>query len=109
TTEEVRPCLQAMLAERFGLQVHRVTKQGDIYSLVMAKNGAKLRLHTGESRPGISSSSDEGKVEIRGTNVPLTRLAEYLSQLAGRPVVDRTGLTGQYDFVVAWTADDTNA
>jgi uncharacterized protein (TIGR03435 family) len=109
TREEARPALQAMLAVRFVLKFHRETKQGQIYSLTIAKGGPKLKEHTGEGRTGISASTGGGKVEIQGTNAPMARLAEYLSSQAGRPVVDHTGLTGQYDFVVAWTSDDANA
>jgi uncharacterized protein (TIGR03435 family) len=108
TREEARPALQAMLAERFGLKFHRETRQGQIFSLTIAKGGPKLKAHNGEGRIGISASTGAGKVEIQGTNAPMARLAEYLSGQAGRPVVDNTGLTGQYDFVVAWTADDAN-
>ncbi len=109
TPEEARPALQATLAARFGLKFHRVTKQGQIFSLTIAKGGPKLKLHSGEGRTGISASTGGGKVEIQGANAPMARLAEYLSGQAGRPVVNHTGLTGGYDFVVAWTADDANA
>jgi uncharacterized protein (TIGR03435 family) len=97
-----------MLADRFALKIHRETKQGQIYSLTIAKGGPKMKDHTGEGRTGIDMSMGGGKVEIQGTNAGMARLAEYLSSQAGRPVVDHTGLTGQYDFVVAWTADDAN-
>ncbi len=83
-------------------------KQGQIYSLTVAKGGPKMKEHTGEGRPGIGMSIGAGKVEVQGTNARMARLAEYLSSQAGRPVVDHTGLTGQYDFVVAWTSDDAN-
>ena len=109
TSEEVRPALQAMLADRFGLKFHRVTKQGQIFSLTIAKGGPKMKEHTGEGRTGIGMSTGGGKVEIQATNVRMARLAEYLSGQAGRPVVDDTGLTGQYDFAVAWNTDDANA
>lgn len=106
TTEEAGPALQAMLADRFELKFHRETKQGQIYSLTIAKGGLKMREHTGDGRPGISMSTGGGKVEIQGTSVRMARLAEYLSARAERPVVDHTGLTGQYDFVVEWADDD---
>jgi uncharacterized protein (TIGR03435 family) len=38
--------------------------------------------------------------------VTMSRLAEYLSGQADRPVIDRTGLTGDYDFVVEWATDE---
>lgn len=108
TSEEAEPALQAMLAERFGLRFHRVAKQGQIYSLTIAKGGPRIKEHTGEGQPGISASVGGGKTEIQGRNARMPRLAEYLSSQVGRPVVDHTGLTGQYDFVLAWTSDDAN-
>lgn len=109
TPEELQPCLQAMLSERFGLKFHRETKQGQVYSLVVAKGGPKLTAHKGEGQMGFSGSSGGGEVEVRGTKAPMARLAGYLSAQAGRPVVDHTGLKGEYDFVLTWNADDANA
>jgi uncharacterized protein (TIGR03435 family) len=106
SSEEARPALQAMLADRFELKVHRETRQGQIYSLTIAKGGPKMKEHTGEGQPGISASVGGGKIEIRGTNARVARLAEYLSSQMGRPVADHTGLAGEYDFFLAWASDD---
>jgi uncharacterized protein (TIGR03435 family) len=106
TREELRPCLQALLAERFRLKTHRITKQGSVYSLAIAKNGPKLKEHVGGGAPGISLSSDSGKAVIEGAKATMARLAEYLSGQAGRPVVDNTGVKGDYDFRVEWDPRD---
>jgi uncharacterized protein (TIGR03435 family) len=100
--EELRPCLQALLAERFRLKFHRETKQASVYSLLVGKNGSRLREHSGAGSSGISASSGSGKASINGTKVTTARLAEYLSGQAGRPVIDYTGLKGEYDFRVEW-------
>jgi uncharacterized protein (TIGR03435 family) len=107
--EELRPCLQTLLAERFHLAIHRETKQGSVYSLVVAKNGPKLADHSGPGISGIGASSDAAKGAIAGTKTTMARLAEYLSGLAGRPVIDNTGLSGDYDFKVEWPNDATGA
>jgi len=109
TREQLRPCLQAMLAERFGLKFHRERKEGSVYSLVLAKNGPKFREHAGDGRSGISASTEQGKTNISGTKITMARLAEYLSGQADRRVIDNTGLTGEYDFVVEWSPDETVA
>jgi uncharacterized protein (TIGR03435 family) len=103
--EQARPCLQTLLAERFRLAIHRETRQGNVFSLAIAKNGPKFKEHSGSGRPGIGASTDAGKAEITGTNIGMRMLAEYLSQQAGRPVIDNTGLQGQYDFRVEWATD----
>src|SRR5262245_25554668 len=52
--EQLRPCLQALLAERFLLKIHRETKQGAVFSLTVAKSGPKLKEHAGPGASGIS-------------------------------------------------------
>src|ERR1700722_14150859 len=44
---EVAPFVQALLADRFRLRVHRATKEGSVYALVLAKRGPKVTAHTG--------------------------------------------------------------
>jgi uncharacterized protein (TIGR03435 family) len=105
TREEVGPCLRALLAERFGLAIHRESKPGSVFTLEIAKGGPKLRPHKGDVPAGISASADGRTVEIEGINTTMARLAEYLSGQAGRPVLDRTGLAGAYDFLLRWTND----
>jgi uncharacterized protein (TIGR03435 family) len=107
--EEMRPCLQTLLAGRFALTIHRVTKPGSLYSLVVAKNGPKLAEHSGPGRGGIAASTEGTKAAIAGTKTTMARLAEYLSGFAGRPVIDNTGLKGEYDFNVEWSNDATGA
>ena len=105
--EEVRPCLQALLAERFRLTIHREPKLGAMFSLVgIAKNGPRFKEHSGPGQAGINVSSDSGMAAITGTKTTMTRLADYLSNQAGRPVIDNTGLKGEYDFRVEWAPDE---
>jgi len=104
--EQARPCLQALLAERFRLAIHRETRQGNVFSLAVAKNGPKFKEHPGPGRSGISSSTGSGKAAITGTKIDIARLVEYLAQQAGRPVIDNTGLQGEYDFRVEWATDE---
>jgi uncharacterized protein (TIGR03435 family) len=108
TREELRPCLQALLAERFQLRIHHQTKQGAVLSLVVAKRGHKLKEHLGRGPSGIGASSEAGKVSIKGAKTTMSRLAEYLAGQAGRQVVDNTGLQGEYDFTVTWSTNDSD-
>jgi uncharacterized protein (TIGR03435 family) len=104
--EELRPCLQALLAERFQLIAHREPKQGAVFSLVIAKDGPRLKEHFGPGQAGISVSLDSGVAAITGTKTTMARLADYLSNQAGRPVIDNTGLKGEYDFRLEWAPDE---
>src|SRR5271165_6870779 len=49
-----------------------------------------------------------GNGTMFGQRVPLTRIARELSPFAGRPVQDRTGLTGVFDFELMWMPDQSD-
>lgn len=98
--EQFRRRIQALLAERFQLVIRRDTKEMPVYALVVAKNGPKLKESAGEST-GIRA----GRGEISGGRVEIPMLARILSSRVGRPILDRTGLKGAYDFKLEWTPD----
>jgi bla regulator protein blaR1 len=95
---QTRLRLQALLAQRFGLAIRRESKDLPIYALTAGKNGTKLE----ESGSNNASSSPAGINaacgQMIGTRTSMANLAYKLSRLLSRPVVDRTGLSGSYDF-----------
>ncbi len=98
----VNPRLRALLAERFGLKTHRETKQEPVFALVLAKGGPKMK------RAGEARGSLVGSVRVsffRGAGVGLARLTQVLAASLGRPVVDRTGLSGEFDFELSFSPD----
>jgi uncharacterized protein (TIGR03435 family) len=97
--ERWRLRLRALLAERFQLSVHSETEERPVYLLVLAKNGHKLRDST-EDR-GIRRNLGE----ITGMGTTIEKFAVVLSGTLARPVLDRTGLTGKYDFKLEWTEE----
>jgi uncharacterized protein (TIGR03435 family) len=103
--EQARVMLQNLLAERFKLKLHRESRETKIYSLLVVKNGPKLR----ESGLDAQRSVREGPGNLTGSGVPISALADHLSgprYELGRQVVDRTGLKGNFDFTLEWTAAD---
>lgn len=94
--------LRALLADRFQLVVHKEIKEQPIYALVPAKNGYKLQ-ETQEIGTQQNMMTNRGRSQ--GHAIPMEMLAQMLSGITGRPVVDRTGLTAKYDFVLEWTPD----
>src|SRR5215470_17012911 len=70
TREQLRPCLQALLAERFHLRIHRQVKQGSVLSLEVAKNGPKLKEHIGGAL-GISLSSGPTSAVINASKATM--------------------------------------
>jgi uncharacterized protein (TIGR03435 family) len=87
--EETRAVLRALLAERFGLRVHREARDMPIYALVTAPNGPKV---TSCSNPKAASSYSPGRIVSCDPPLPMRRFLEFLSAETGRPVVDKTGL-----------------
>ena len=102
SAEQVLLMLQAVLAERFKLALHRDTKELPIYELIVAKNGPKLK--TAEAATGITSNSNRAQWHVVA-KVSMEEFAEFLTGEVGRPVLDKTGLTGSYEMTLDWAAD----
>lgn len=101
--DQMRERLRSLLAERFQVVVHRETKEQPVYALVAGKGGPKLQEshETGSNRGRMRL----GRGELEGTAIQLQFLAQSLSNQLRRPVLDKTGLTGNYDFKLTWTPD----
>ncbi|HXP84817.1 MAG TPA: TIGR03435 family protein [Bryobacteraceae bacterium] len=113
--------LQSLLADRFHLVIRRETREMPVYALVVAKNGPKIKAANksdpvipqlkdrkdlpsgGARRPGVSIIR-RGRLTNYMTN--MSALAANLANVLGRPVVDKTGLTGMYDLMLEWTPDE---
>jgi uncharacterized protein (TIGR03435 family) len=108
--------LQTIFIERCKLAFHRETKEMQTYTLVVGKNGPKfqeskpedapaggLKIPDGRGGTGNMQVGEKGLLTFRG--LPLTFLVQLLSAQLGRTVVDKTGLTGKYDFTWQFTPD----
>jgi uncharacterized protein (TIGR03435 family) len=100
--------LQALLADRFKLTIHRETKNLPIYSLVIAKGGSKLQEAHLDGRPE-DHMIRVGRGELTAPGIRLEDFAHILTQQTGRTVVDNTGLKGHYDLKFHWTPDQGEA
>ena len=124
TPKEVRSLMwQAFLAERFGLKVHKESKEVQVYALVVGKNGPKLKKSEstpfgagpdgppppppppGGRGPGAGgrgmvrmNMQSGAKMRLSATGMEMSNFAEMLSRQVGKPVFDSTGITGVYDF-----------
>lgn len=95
-----RQLLQSILAERFKLKAHLVSKDSLAYELVVAKSGPKNLKHASPSESPHVDWVDAGYGQYHG--VPLDALVMLLKMQEDCPVVDKTGLTGNYDFELKW-------
>lgn len=119
--------LQNLLADRFKLVVHREMRESPIYALVFARSDRRLgpQLHPSSTdcaaimaaarARGGAPPSPPGDGPLCGTRITpghmmtsattMADLARILSPTAGRSIVDRTGLTGNFDLELTWTPD----
>ena len=127
TKDQRNQMLRSLLADRFQLTTHTETKEGAIYQLTLAKGGSKLK----ESKPTDPSAPPAkippgavlrggpdaggaprggmirmgGPGNLTGQGITAARLADLLSRQLRKPIVDKTGLTGNYDIALNWTPD----
>jgi uncharacterized protein (TIGR03435 family) len=110
--------LQALLADRFKLTVRKESKELPVYELAIAKSGLKIQ----EARPGdtyadgIKGGNGKGlggdlmvgfgtTGNVRAQGIEIGTFVQGLSRYLKRPVVDKTGLTGRYDFTLHYAPD----
>ena len=105
TQKQMRPLLQNLLADRFHLKVHPVQKIVPGYALVIAQGGPKLQLTKGG--PFLGMGGRYGDSELKYQNDSVVDFANVIGYSAFRkPVVDRTGLEGMYDFDLKFSPED---
>jgi uncharacterized protein (TIGR03435 family) len=105
--------LQTLLADRFKLVVRHVTKEVPGYALSPAKGGPKLKTSAAEEQPvmGVRRHADpNGQIAdtMTGRKMEMRDLAFLLVMTTHRPVIDRTGLTGQFDFDLDFAPFDSD-
>lgn len=102
----LRMTLRSLLVERFGLAFHLASRTEPLYQLVVAEGGSKLKATTIPEGVPRGMRQEPGRLTGWATSMP--RLASRLSQQLGRPVIDETGLGGEYDFTFAYTPYPVN-
>ncbi len=102
---DLNPMLQALLAERFKLRLHRETRKTTMYALVLTKKEPKLQ----RSAPDEQYSMRVGPAGMSATKMSIHNFADTLSGYAGRSVIDKTGLQGDFDFKFDWSAQNPNS
>jgi uncharacterized protein (TIGR03435 family) len=113
---EHRRMMQAVFEDRLKLKAHLGSKEVPMYELVIAKGGPKLH----EAKPGDTyadgikapdgtpiggAGAFMSRGSYTGQQVTVPVLLNWLKGATGRPVVDKTGLTGKYDIALRWTPD----
>jgi uncharacterized protein (TIGR03435 family) len=132
--DQVPEMLQALLADRFKLTLHRETKEHPVYALAPGKNGLNLKEVSPDTvpppraadgpPPGVDAKAMGDKTKVMLTalatrlsggdagpihmqrNLTMPALADMLSRYLDKPVVDMTGATGTYQVALDISADD---
>jgi uncharacterized protein (TIGR03435 family) len=108
--DQRRSMVRQVLEERFGLKVHHETRDLPVYALVVAKGGPKLTAAKPDPdhpmMPGSPGRLMFNGRRLEGGSSNMQFLAVVLARPAGRKVIDKTGLTGRYDFVLTWGEDE---
>src|SRR5271157_4406321 len=132
--DKVHEMLQNLLADRFGLKLHRDHKEFPVYALVVAKGGLRMKETPPDSEAdhaealkapvevnvdggprgvggslGNGASFSFGDNKFEATKIDMSRMADMLSRFLDRPVVDMTELKGTYDLKLELTAEDYRA
>lgn len=101
--------LRSLLKDRFGLAVHTDTKVMTCYELVVAGQDAKLKPTVSEEyMPQVTSIVRNDHVEMPAKNASMDDFVKVLRRgILDKPVVDKTGLTGRFDFNLVWAPDES--
>ncbi|MCU1337460.1 MAG: hypothetical protein JWO19_3041 [Bryobacterales bacterium] len=127
TKEQVNVMWQNLLAERFGVKLHHESKEFQVEELVVDKGGPKLKETTVDPAaplpPGPPQRDKNGELTSPGmvTTIfpdpngsharsvgraqPVSKLTEMMTNSRRHPVLDKTGLTGKYDFKLEYAID----
>src|SRR5579862_6275005 len=123
STKQIPEMLQALLEDRFQIKTHREKKEFPVYGLVLAKGGLKMQTSLsvpaaegqGQAAIEVTATRQAGGVKVdlgnggyytfgdnkfEGRRMSLARMAAVLAAFMDRPVVDMTGVQGDYDFVL---------
>jgi uncharacterized protein (TIGR03435 family) len=122
--DQRRGMMLPLLQDRFNLKYHHETRELPIYALVVAKGGVKMKeaapdppAKSEDTKPDDPTAKDKprmgrhslmmnGRGHLESTGTTTTMLVHILSSQLGRTVVDKTGLTANYDYTLQWTPDD---
>jgi uncharacterized protein (TIGR03435 family) len=114
---EKRNALRVLLAERFGLKTHLETRNSSIYNLVVDKGGVKMQVVPPPPPPAdggapppppptdVQAHGSQHGLEFVATNASMRAIAGVLSSMIEAPVVDKTGLTGAYNYTLQFGRD----
>lgn len=107
SVDDLHIMFQNLLADRFNLKFHTQSREAPVFLLTIDKSGLKMKPNDSPQDYKIPVTPG-GAFSFNGARVPMPYLCWFLSQqldAQGRTVIDRTGLTGNYDFVLSYAPE----
>jgi len=101
--------LQALLTDRLKLSAHRETRELPVFALTVDTRGLKMKRSVGTAptdAPQLLGRNGAAGAQLAGQHATMAQLTANLSGRLARPVIDKTGLTGEFDFRLEWTPDE---
>jgi uncharacterized protein (TIGR03435 family) len=99
---QIRPMLRALLENRFQLRSHSEDRQLPVYELSVDVKGSKIRqVPEGDAREEVRVGA--GLIQLKKATV--ATFASQLQYALGRPVINKTSLSGEFDFELKWTPE----
>jgi uncharacterized protein (TIGR03435 family) len=102
---ELQPYWESLLTTRFRMKYHRASKEMQIYSLTLAKGGAKLPENTSGGDTSTHLTKNAKHASLTSAHIEMPQFAVLLGKRLDRTVIDKTGLTGIYDVKLEWSPD----
>jgi uncharacterized protein (TIGR03435 family) len=107
TKAEFRQMVQLLLSDRFKLKFHREMREMAVYELVVGKNGPKFKESAPDASPVAHYGPNGRNYEATISKGTVDAVIDAMAGTAlGRPVLDKTGLTGTYDIRLTYTPDN---
>ncbi len=121
--DDMRTMVRTLLGDRFQLKLHLKAREVPVFDMILAKpgkTGPSLKPHPANDPKCLLTPAPDGffspcgifggmpglPAKLAGRNIPLQMFADNISNLAGRPVIDRTGLNGNFDFTLVFQPDN---
>jgi uncharacterized protein (TIGR03435 family) len=99
----IRARVRHLLEDRFQLQVREEQREMEIYELGVEKTG--IRMKAADTLGNVNMNGGPAGSTMVGKGMTMSRLADILSGVAKRPVVDATGLPGAYDLELKYSTE----
>jgi len=100
--------MQNLMKDRFGLSYHSEKRELSVYAISVGKGGpAAIKMVKNDSKGTLPGFGSQGPGRMRARNATMADLAKMLQfRVLDRPVIDQSGVTDRFDFLLEWTPDE---